>query len=102
VISTADGDSNYPFGDEVSGVSVANLTTTLAKARANGASVLWGRYAGQGGDSTLVRFPGGFVTEIHDGTLRRARARARSTTHDPRTHVPNPSRRRSFGTGSRV
>jgi hypothetical protein len=70
VISTADGDYNYPFGDEVSGISVANLTTTLAKARANGATVLWGPYAGQGGDSALVRFPGGFVTEIHDGTLR--------------------------------
>ncbi|WP_328464978.1 glyoxalase [Streptomyces sp. NBC_00448] len=70
VISTKDGYFNYPFGGEVSGIDVPDLTATLAKARANGATVLWGPYAGQGGHSAMVRFPGGFVTEIHDGTLR--------------------------------
>jgi hypothetical protein len=65
----ADGDYNYPFGNEVSGIAVPNLTTTLAKAQANGATVLWGPYAGQGGASAMVRFPGGFITEIHDGTF---------------------------------
>ncbi|MFF7636321.1 hypothetical protein ACFZB9_24710 [Kitasatospora sp. NPDC008050] len=29
-----------------------------------------GYYAGQGGHSAMVRFPGGFTAEIHDGTLR--------------------------------
>lgn len=65
----ADGDYIYPFGNEVSGIAVPNLTTTLAKAQANGATVLWGPYAGQGGASAMVRFPGGFITEIHDGTF---------------------------------
>ncbi|MFI9272078.1 VOC family protein [Kitasatospora sp. NPDC052896] len=60
----------HPFGHEVSGIAVPDLTDTVAKARANGAPVLWGPYAGQGGHSAMVRFPGGFVTEIHDGTLR--------------------------------
>lgn len=70
VISTTDGYLNYPFGDEVSGIDVPDLAATLAKARTNGASVLWGPYTGQGAHSAMVRFPGGFITEIHDGTLR--------------------------------
>jgi hypothetical protein len=70
VTSTTDGDFNYPFGDEVSGITVADLTATLVKAEANGATVLWGPYTGKGGRSAMVKFPGGFVTEIHDGALR--------------------------------
>ncbi|GAB2724041.1 VOC family protein [Kitasatospora kifunensis] len=70
IISTADGYLDNPFGHEVSGIEVPDLTATVAKAQANGATVLWGPYAGQGGHSAMVRFPGGFITEIHDGTLR--------------------------------
>lgn len=70
VIATTNGYLNNPFGHKVSGITVADLNATLARARANGAKVLWGPYAGDGGHSAMVSFPGGFITEIHDGVLR--------------------------------
>jgi hypothetical protein len=67
---TTHGRLDNPFGHEVSGIDVPDLAATLARARTNGATVLWGPYTGLGGHSAMVRFPGGFITEIHDGTLR--------------------------------
>ncbi|MBC3843147.1 hypothetical protein GXW82_31980 [Streptacidiphilus sp. 4-A2] len=47
-----------------------DLATTVTRAEANGATLLWGPYAGRGGHSAMLRFPGGFITEVHDGVLR--------------------------------
>ncbi|MGW5232562.1 hypothetical protein ACWEQU_09725 [Streptomyces nodosus] len=57
----------YPFGREVTGYRVTRLTDTLAKAKSAGATVLWGPHRAAGRNSALVRFPGGYVAEIHDG-----------------------------------
>ncbi|MBF9066710.1 VOC family protein [Streptacidiphilus fuscans] len=70
VVIVNDGHLPYPFGREETGYQVADLTATLAKARAAGAQVLWGPVTAGGRDSAVVQFPGGYVAEIHD-TARR-------------------------------
>ncbi|WP_055589584.1 VOC family protein [Peterkaempfera griseoplana] len=67
VVMVTDGHLPYPFGREVTGYRVADLAAVLSRARAAGATVLWGprRTAGRG--SAVVEFPGGYIAEIHDG-----------------------------------
>ncbi|MFE7314047.1 glyoxalase [Streptomyces sp. NPDC057555] len=66
VISVTNGHLPYPYGHEVTGYRVANLATTLGKAKAAGATVLSGRPLSGGRHSAVVRFPGGYIAEIHD------------------------------------
>jgi hypothetical protein len=66
VVIVSDGHQPYPFGREVTGYQVTDLGTTLAKARAAGATVLFGPVTSGGRDSAEVRFPGGYVAEVHD------------------------------------
>ena len=61
-----DGQLPYPFGREVTGYQVTDLTTTLAKATAAGATVLYGPVTANGRDTAIVQFPGGYIAEIHD------------------------------------
>ncbi|MFE1406811.1 glyoxalase [Streptomyces sp. NPDC058770] len=70
VVAVSDGHLPYPFGREVTGYQVAHLATTLAKARAAGATVLWGPRLSAGRTSAVVKFPGGYTAEIHDGASR--------------------------------
>ncbi|MDT0467432.1 glyoxalase [Streptomyces gibsoniae] len=70
VVTVTDGHLPYPFGREQTGYEVSDLTATLAKARATDATVLWGPVTAQGRDSALVRFPGGYIAEIHDTAPR--------------------------------
>jgi predicted enzyme related to lactoylglutathione lyase len=58
----------YPFGHDAMGYSVADLSRTLAKAKAAGAQVLWGPYREPGLQTAIVEFPGGYICEIHQGT----------------------------------
>jgi hypothetical protein len=69
VIIGNDGHPPFPFGREASGISVRDLALTLTKATQNGASVIWGPYGSPAGHSAVVQFPGGFITEVHDGQL---------------------------------
>jgi predicted enzyme related to lactoylglutathione lyase len=71
VVSVTDGHLPYPFGRETTGYAVHDLTVTLGKAEAAGAKVLWGPYAAKGRSSAMVRFPGGYVAELHQGGERR-------------------------------
>ncbi|MEV6297429.1 hypothetical protein AB0M41_45325 [Streptomyces sp. NPDC051896] len=48
------------------GYKVANLATTLSKAKAADATVLSGPHLSGGRRSAIVTFPGGYVAEIHD------------------------------------
>ncbi|MGJ5756354.1 hypothetical protein FB563_8486 [Streptomyces puniciscabiei] len=70
VVMVSGGHLPYPFGREVTGYQVANLTQTLTKAEAAGATVLWGPHLSAGRHSAIVRFPGGYIAEIHDVTSR--------------------------------
>ncbi|MCZ0204464.1 glyoxalase [Streptomyces sp. UMAF16] len=65
VVSVADGHLPYPFGRETTGYAVHDLAATLRKAEAGGAKVLWGPYSAEGHSSAMVRFPGGYVAELH-------------------------------------
>src|SRR6202046_781795 len=60
-----DGHLPYPYGREITGYEVANLSDTLAKAKSAGATVLVEPYASDGRQSTMVAFPGNYIAEIH-------------------------------------
>jgi predicted enzyme related to lactoylglutathione lyase len=64
VIAT-DGHLPYPYGRELTGYEVADLAATLGKAGASGAMVLVAPYTSGHRQSALVRFPGGYIAEIH-------------------------------------
>ena len=65
-----DGHLPYPYGREMTGYEVANLAETLAKAKAAGADILLPPYKTDERDAVVVRFPGGYVAEIHAITKR--------------------------------
>jgi predicted enzyme related to lactoylglutathione lyase len=62
-----DGHLPYPYGRETTGYEVTNLVETLAKAKAAGVDVLVPPYKTDERDSAIVRFPGGYIAEIHSG-----------------------------------
>jgi predicted enzyme related to lactoylglutathione lyase len=65
-----DGHLPYPFGREMTGYEVANLAETLAKAKAAGADVLVPPYNTHERGAVVVRFPGGYIAEIHSVTKK--------------------------------
>jgi predicted enzyme related to lactoylglutathione lyase len=60
-----DGHLPYPYGREMAGYEVTNLAETLAKAKAAGVDVLVPAYKTDERDAAVVRFPGGYIAEIH-------------------------------------
>jgi len=65
-----DGHLPYPYGREMTGYEVANLAETLAKAKAAGADVLVPTYKTDERDAVVVKFPGGYIAEIHSATKK--------------------------------
>jgi hypothetical protein len=51
----------------MSGYEVANLTDTVSKAKAAGATVLVDPYADRR-QAAIISFPGGYIAEIHSAT----------------------------------
>jgi predicted enzyme related to lactoylglutathione lyase len=64
-VFVSDGHLPYPYGRELTGYEVTDLPATLAKAQAAGAVVLAGPYPAGDRRAAMVRFPGGYVAEIH-------------------------------------
>ncbi|TDV04940.1 glyoxalase [Paraburkholderia caballeronis] len=64
-VLVTDGHLPYPYGHEMTGYEVANLSDTLAKANAAGVTVLVAPYRSDGRDAAMVQFPGGYIAEIH-------------------------------------
>jgi len=60
-----DGHLPYPYGREMTGYEVTNLTDTLAKAKASGGDVLVPPFKTDERESAVVSFPGGYIAEIH-------------------------------------
>jgi predicted enzyme related to lactoylglutathione lyase len=60
-----DGHLPYPYGREMTGYEVPNLTDTLTKAKASGVDVLVPPYKTDERESAVARFPGGYIAEIH-------------------------------------
>jgi predicted enzyme related to lactoylglutathione lyase len=65
VVLVTDGHLPFPYGREMTGYEVANLDSTLAKARAAGVQVLVAPYHTDGRMAAIVQFPGGYIAEIH-------------------------------------
>jgi hypothetical protein len=60
-----DGHLPYPYGREITGYEVDNLSATLSKANVAGVTVLVRPYKAEQRNAAMVQFPGGYVAEIH-------------------------------------
>ncbi len=60
-----DGLLPYPFGREMTGYEVANLSESLAKAAKAGATVLMAPFSSDGRTAAILQFPGGYIAEVH-------------------------------------
>jgi hypothetical protein len=65
-----DGHLPYPYGREMTGYEVTNLTYTLTKAKASGIDVLVPPYKNDEREAVVVQFPGGYIAEIHSVTKK--------------------------------
>lgn len=65
VVFVTNGQLSYPYGKENTGYEVDDLNAVLEKAKANGATVLVQPHQEAKRRSSIVQFPGGYVTEIH-------------------------------------
>ncbi|MCU1303175.1 MAG: glyoxalase [Candidatus Sulfotelmatobacter sp.] len=65
-----DGHLPYPYGREMTGYEVANLAEIVTKAKAAGADVVVPPYKTDERDAFVVRFPGGYIAEIHSVTKK--------------------------------
>jgi predicted enzyme related to lactoylglutathione lyase len=64
-ILVTDGHLPFPYGREMTGYEVADLSDTITKAKAAGVSVLIGPYVADHRSAAMVQFPGGYIAEIH-------------------------------------
>jgi predicted enzyme related to lactoylglutathione lyase len=65
-LAVTDGHLPYPFGREVTGYQVSDLNAALERAKASGAEIL----VKPATDSAMVKFPGGYIAEIHAPLLK--------------------------------
>jgi hypothetical protein len=65
-IMVTDGQLPYPFGLEVTGYEVTNISDTLIKAEAAGAKKLFEPYDAGDRRTAILQFPGGYIAEVHD------------------------------------
>lgn len=65
LLLVSDGHLPWPYGREPTGYEVQDLAATLGRAREAGAEVLVGPYAVGGRRAAMLRFPGGYIAEVH-------------------------------------
>ena len=65
-----DGHLPFPYGREMTGYEVTNLSDTLTKAKAAGVEILIAPYKTSEREAVLVKFPGGYIAEIHSVTKK--------------------------------
>ncbi|MCG6206390.1 glyoxalase [Rhodopseudomonas sp. HC1] len=65
VVLVTDGHLPYPYGHETTGYEVTDLAATLSKAKAAGVTVLTEPATFEDRTAAMLRFPGGYVAEIH-------------------------------------
>jgi hypothetical protein len=61
----SDGLLPWPYGRDMTGYEVADLAVTLEKAKAAGVEVLAGPTSANGRQMAMLRFPGGYIAEVH-------------------------------------
>jgi len=64
-VFVTDGHLPYPYGREMTGYEVPDLVATLDKAKAAGVEILVPAYGVGTRMEAMVKFPGGYVAEIH-------------------------------------
>ena len=64
-VLATDGHLPWPYGRETTGYGVADLDATLLKATAAGVEVLVPVYESDHRRATILRFPGGYIAELH-------------------------------------
>lgn len=67
VVFVTNGQLPWPYGREITGYAVPDLQETLTKATAAGVETLVAPHAANGRHTMIVRFPGGYIAEIHSG-----------------------------------
>jgi predicted enzyme related to lactoylglutathione lyase len=65
-VLVTDGHLPYPYGRELSGYEVSDISDTLAKAQQLGSSILVQPYTSSGRSAAMIEFPGGYIAEIHE------------------------------------
>lgn len=64
-VIVSDGQLPWPYGRDMTGYEVSDLSATLAKATSAGVETLVPAHAEGDRRSAIVRFPGGYIAEIH-------------------------------------
>jgi len=64
-VLVTDGHIPYPYGHEMMGYEVSDLTDTIAKAEAAGVKILVPSYKTDDRNAVMAQFPGGYIAEIH-------------------------------------
>lgn len=64
-VIVSDGQLPWPYGRDLTGYEVGNLSETLARAKAAGVETLVAPYADGDRQAAMVRFPGGYIAELH-------------------------------------
>lgn len=64
-VLVTDGHLPYPYGHEMTGYEVTDLSATLDKASASHAKILVAPYTADQRRAAMVEFPGGYIAEIH-------------------------------------
>jgi predicted enzyme related to lactoylglutathione lyase len=64
-VFVTDGHVPYPYGWEMTGYEVADVSEALTKAKAAGVTVLVAPYSFDDRRAAMVQFPGGYIAEIH-------------------------------------
>ena len=70
VVLVSNGQIPWPYGRDMTGYEVADLAATLDKAKAAGAEILVPAYSAGDRQAAMVRFPGGYIAEIHATAAR--------------------------------
>src|SRR5271167_1379980 len=65
-----DGHLPYPYGREMTGYEVADLSVTLSKAKTAGVVVLVGPYQADQRNAAMLQFPGGYIAEVHSAVRK--------------------------------
>ena len=71
-VLVTDGHLPSPFGREIAGYQVRDLTATLKKAEAAGAKILSVPFTTKDRTTAIVEFPGSYVAEVHSVTARQS------------------------------
>lgn len=64
-VFVSDGQLPWPYGRDMTGYEVADMDATLAKAKTAGVETLVAPQSVAGRQSAILRFPGGYIAEVH-------------------------------------